>query len=313
MLISGFTFLRNAHKLHYPIKESIISILKIVDEFVIALGEGDENDSSLSILQSINSDKIKIINTKWEVEKYKNGTIYANQTDIAKKHCKGHWLLYLQGDEVIHEIDTIEIVENCNKFKNNESVEGFVFNYLHFYGDYDHYFANHCWYKNEIRLIRNLPQIHSWRDAQSFRFVFKPEEFNYQKSAGSRKLNCVKLNARIFHYGWVRPPEFMSQKNNQASINYNIQSLNKHSDLFDYGRMDYCKVFQHTHPAVMKDKIEKLYWKEKLRYSGPIAINRPTAKHEKLKYRLLSWIEEKLLGGHVIGGFKNYKLLNLND
>jgi hypothetical protein len=29
-----------------------------------------------------------------------------------------------------------------------------------------------------------------------------------------------------------------------------------------------------------------------------------------LKYRVISWVEENLLGGYVIGGFKNYKILN---
>ena len=80
MTISGFTFLRNAHKLYYPIKESILSILDLVDEFVIALGEGDADDTSLLILEELNSPKIKIIHTIWDLNKYPNGTEYAHQT-----------------------------------------------------------------------------------------------------------------------------------------------------------------------------------------------------------------------------------------
>ena len=38
LMVSGFTFLRNTSKLYYPIEESILSILDLVDEFVIALG-----------------------------------------------------------------------------------------------------------------------------------------------------------------------------------------------------------------------------------------------------------------------------------
>jgi hypothetical protein len=310
MTISGFTFLRNAHKLYYPIQESILSIIDLVDEFVIALGEGDLDDTSLKIIQEINSPKIRIVNTIWDLEKYPGGAEYAHQTDIAKEQCKGDWLFYLQGDEVIHENDIQEIKTACQLNLSNLKVEGFVFNYLHFFGDYDHYFADHCWYKNEIRIIRRLPQIHSWRDAQSFRFVNDDQRYDYHKADYTRKLNCILLNARVFHYGWVRPPELMKKKHDQAIKIYNLGTVNDFEDRFDYGRMDYCKVFKGTHPKVMDATIAKIYWKQYLRYTGPIAINRPISKHEKLKYRVLSWVEDNLLGGYVIGGFKNYRLLN---
>jgi hypothetical protein len=310
MTISGFTFLRNAHKLYYPIQESILSIIDLVDEFVIALGEGDLDDTSLKIIQEINSPKIRIVNTIWDLEKYPGGAEYAHQTDIAKEQCKGDWLFYLQGDEVIHENDIQEIKTACQLNLSNLKVEGFVFNYLHFFGDYDHYFADHCWYKNEIRIIRRLPQIHSWRDAQSFRFVSDHSRYDYHKADYTRKLNCILLNARVFHYGWVRPPELMKKKHDQAIKIYNLGTVNDFEDRFDYGRMDYCKVFKGTHPKVMAATIIKIYWKQYLRYTGPIAINRPISKHEKLKYRILSWVEDNLLGGYVVGGFKNYRLLN---
>lgn len=310
MTISGFTFLRNAHKLYYPIEESILSILDIVDEFVIALGDGDADDTSLEIIQKLNSSKIKIVNTVWDLKKYPNGAEYAHQTDIAKAHCTGNWLFYLQGDEVIHDEDKGEILHACNQYLERTEIEGFVFNYLHFFGDYDHYFSDHCWYKKEIRIIRNLPEIHSWRDAQSFRFVNEIEKFDYHKSVGTRKLNCIALKARIFHYGWVRPPHLMKKKNDNVMKNYNNVLWKEYNEVFDYGRMDYCKIFEKTHPKIMQKVIEKLDWKAQLRFSGPIAINREKMKHERLKYRTLSWVEENLLGGCVIGGFKNYKLLD---
>jgi len=39
MKVSGFTFIKNAEMLGYPFIESIQSVLPIVDEFVIAVGE----------------------------------------------------------------------------------------------------------------------------------------------------------------------------------------------------------------------------------------------------------------------------------
>ena len=56
MKISGFTMVRNAEKYYFPIKESIMSILPIVDEFIVALGNNDADDNTLKIIESINSD-----------------------------------------------------------------------------------------------------------------------------------------------------------------------------------------------------------------------------------------------------------------
>ena len=53
MTISGFTMVRNATKLYYPIRQAIASILPIVDEFVVALGEGDPDDHTLDEISSV--------------------------------------------------------------------------------------------------------------------------------------------------------------------------------------------------------------------------------------------------------------------
>ncbi len=309
MTISGFTFLKNAHKLYYPVEESILSILNLVDEFVVVIGKGDTDDTTKQLILNLNSPKIKIIDSVWDTNIYKNASIYAQQTDLAKSHCKGDWLFYLQGDEVIHEDDITEIKNACSSYQFNSKIEGFVFNYLHFWGSYKHYFANHCWYKKEIRIIRNLPQIHSWRDAQSFRYFEEFDGINYFQKEKSRKLNCKLLTARVFHYGWVRPPIVMKNKMDAVKLNYNANLWKDFDHIFDYGRVDYCKIFKSTHPKIMQNRISTHNWLHQLRFSGPVVINRTKLKHERTKYRLLSWFEENLLGGFVIGGFKNYKII----
>ena len=57
MKVSGFTFIRNALKYDYPIVEAILSILPICDEFIIAVGNSD--DDTLALIQKIDSKKIK--------------------------------------------------------------------------------------------------------------------------------------------------------------------------------------------------------------------------------------------------------------
>jgi hypothetical protein len=59
----------------------------------------------------------------------------------------------------------------------------------------------------------------------------------------------------------------------------------------------------------MMDWIAKHDWKDMLQYSGGVRSDRPLHQHEKPKYRMISWIENNILGGRGIGGFKNYNLL----
>ena len=311
MKISGFTFLRNTSKLYYPILESIQSALPIVDEFVIALGKGDDDDDSEAKIRSLQSGKIKIIHTEWDTEKYPQGMEHAHQTDIAKESCSGDWLLYLQGDELIHEQDYNEIKTKCKQYLNNANVDGFLFNYFHFYGDYGHYFRDHCWYPYEIRIVRNEPEIHSFESAQSFRRIPNFDGISYRSKEGTSKLNVIKLNASIYHYGWVRPPKLMRKKrlyfsNTHRGKTATKTEYEKYAAEYDYGRMDYCLVFKQSHPKFMKQKITELDWQKSLRFSGPNVIGRPEAKHERLKYRLIVWIERTFFGGKVLGGHKNY-------
>ena len=56
--MSGFTIVRNAIKNGYPVVESIQSILPVVDEMVVAIGDGEDDTEQL--IRNIGSEKIKI-------------------------------------------------------------------------------------------------------------------------------------------------------------------------------------------------------------------------------------------------------------
>ena len=101
MKISGFSFVRNAVKLYYPVVESIRSALPLVDEFIIACGDSD--DDTTELIRSIGDPKIKIIETVWDPGHFVKGAVNAVQTNIALDACTGDWCFYLQADEVIHE------------------------------------------------------------------------------------------------------------------------------------------------------------------------------------------------------------------
>jgi hypothetical protein len=310
MRISGFTFARNASKLYYPVKAAISSILPLVDEFVVALGDNDPDDTTEQEILSINSPKIKIIRTVWDLENFPHGMEYARQTDIAMKACTGDWLFYIQSDEVLHEKYFPVVKEACAKYLDQPSVDGFLFSYRHFWGDYNHYVVSHAWYPREIRIVRNSPEFHSWRDAQSFRRIPDFDGKDYYQKKGTSKLHVVPIDACIHHYGFVRPPAIMQRKNKNHHANYRglkamIERFKNRPDQFEYGDLSKLQLYKDEHPKVMKEWIAKMDWGHILQL--PHSKN-AQHKHDLPKYKLLTFIEQRFLRGRQLFGFRNYKL-----
>jgi len=204
MTISGFTFVRNAVKYYYPVVESIKSILPIVDEFVVAVGNSD--DDTLDLIRSIGSPKIKIIETIWDDSLRQGGAVLALETDKAFANIsqKAGWAFYLQADEVVHEKYLATIVKAAEMYNDDMTVEGLLFKYLHFYGSYSWVGNTRKWYRREIRMVRNMPGISSYKDAQGFRI-------------DGRKLKVKPIDAHIYHYGWVKSPKHLKDKEKSFS------------------------------------------------------------------------------------------------
>lgn len=290
MKVSGFTFVRNAVKFDYPVVEAIESILPICDEFVVALGNCD--DETQALVQRIASDKIKIIHTVWDDALREGGRTFALETDKALRAISpdADWAFYIQADEVVHEEYLPVIQEAMRKYKDDRSVDGLLFNYLHFYGSYDYIGEAYRWYRREVRVIRNMPEIYSYKDAQGFR------------KRPNLKIRAKLIDAYVYHYGWVREPKAMQGK--QRSFNHfyfddewiarNIPA----ADAFDYSGIDALRQFTGTHPRVMQPRINAMNWK----FSHDIS-----KKNFKLKDRLKRWIEG--LTGWRIGEFRNYKIV----
>ena len=124
MKISGFTIVRNAIKYDYPIVEAIMSILPLCDEMIVAVGKSE--DDTLQLIRSIDSPKIKIIETIWDERLREGGKVLADETNKAFAAVSGEsdWAFYIQGDEVIHEKYLPSIKASMEKFKNDASVDG---------------------------------------------------------------------------------------------------------------------------------------------------------------------------------------------
>ena len=186
-----------------------------------------------------------------------------------------------------------------------------LFNYVHFWGDYQHHRVDHGWYKREIRIIRNDASIHSWESAQSFRRIPNFDGKDYRQQKGTYKLKVAAIPAYIYHYGWVRPPRLMQTKKKalhaiHVGQNKANQAFQDRKVYFDYGPLGLASNFEGTHPKVMKNWIEKFDWANELNYSSEEKTpEREKFKHDKMKYRILTFLEQKVFKRRL-GEFKNY-------
>ncbi|PST84872.1 glycosyl transferase [Pedobacter yulinensis] len=252
MKVSGFTFIRNAVVNDYPVREAISSVLPLCDEFVVALG--NSSDDTEALVRSIDSDKIRIINTVWDESLKEGGAVFAAETNkaLAAVDPQADWLVYIQGDEAIHENDIPLIRQEMENCLTDNKIEGLLFNYRHFYGSYDYTAESRRWYRREIRILKNLPGMHSYRDAQGFR-------------RNGKKI-CTKLiHACIYHYGWVKPPKNLLNKVRNFNQYYHTQEWIEENypevGEFDMRNADRLVRFEGSHPAVMQERIARSNWK----------------------------------------------------
>lgn len=285
MTISGFTFIKNGEILGYPFVESIKSLLPIVDEFVINVGESE--DDTLKIIKNINNTKIRIITSKWNDKMKDRGYVYGQQKMIAQFNCTGDWAFYLEGDEIIHENDYEKILNTCKKYKDNKNIEAIIFNYYHFYGNANSYLWSPDWYRTAPRIIKN--SIRSYAPDGLFWLVL-------DKNKTGRYPKAVNCDATIYHYGWVRSEEQMNLKSKKVQ-----KYWDKSHKKIDYKDIDeqIIKKFKGSHPKI----IQKWLPKEK-------GIFKANPKHiltkKETKYRLMLKLE-KLFGIEL--SKKHHKLL----
>ena len=288
MKVSGFTFIRNAVLLDYPIVAAVQSILPLCDEVVVAVG--NSTDDTLALIQNIDP-KVRIIQTTWDDTLRENGRVLAVETDkaLAAINPAADWAIYIQGDEVMHEADHPEILKALTRFQHDQDVDGLLFDYLHFYGSYDYIGVSNNWYKKEIRIVKPGRGIYSFRDAQGFR------------KTPDQKLKVAPANARVFHYGWVKDPQAMQRKqesfhklwHDDAWLEKNI----KVAAAFDYeDHIHELARFEGTHPQWIAPRIAARNWTFQMDI---------TRRKRTLKNRVKNWL--KLIG--IDTNYANYTLI----
>lgn len=197
--VSGFTFVRNAVKLDFPLEASIRSILPLCDEVVVNVGRSD--DDTLGLVRALGEPKLRIIESEWDLSRGRS--VLADQTDIALRACRFPWGVYIQADEVLHEGGIEALRRAIAAADPDPAVEGLVLRYVHLYGGLDTEMTGRQAYRREVRVVRLSPAagLHSYLDAQGFRI-----------GSDDRRVRCRLVDAEIFHYGWARPAEAIRQK-----------------------------------------------------------------------------------------------------
>ena len=288
MKITGVTIIKDAIKNDYPIVEAITSILPLVDEMVVSIGQSD--DGTEDLIKSINSKKIKIFYSQWDLSLRKGGVVLAVETNKALMHVSNDtdWVFYIQGDEVLHEKYHENILTAAKKYFNNPKVLGLLFDFVHFYATYNYVGDSRRWYNKEVRIIRHNKNIQAYKDAQGFRL-------------SNKKIEVKQIDACINHYGWVKSPTQMIAKQKNVSQFWNEdtdewRNYLEIEDLYNFNDFDSLVKFTGTHPVVMEKRVKAQQW------TLDIDISK---KKFTLKEKLLYWFEKKT--GVRLFDFKNYK------
>jgi hypothetical protein len=237
--VSGFTILRHAIRLGYPFESSIRSLLPLVDELVVGIGDGD--DGTWEVVEAIGDSRLRPFRSTWKLPG-DGGRVLADQTNLALERCTGDWAVYLQADEVLHE-DDLAAVRDAMRRHLHRRTEGLVFTYLHFWRDGQ--YVTDDWlrfYPRAVRAIRQGRGVESTGDACGF---------VHRRGTRTRGLLKGDAGARVFHYGWCNPPDVQQARveNLGREIFGEAVEYPAAADIFGPAAT---RLFDGTHPRAMR-------------------------------------------------------------
>src|SRR5438309_904188 len=195
-MLSGFTIVRNAITLDFPIVPAIRSVLEVCDEVVVNVGRSD--DGTRDVVAAIADPRVRILDSEWDFTK--KNEMLSIETLKAMHACRGDWGIYIQADEVLHETGARLLKERVGEWDRDERVEGLLVDYRHFYAGFELVATSRRWYRREVRAIRLRRDIRPYQGAQGFRV-----------GPGYRKIRARRTGAEMFHYGWARPARRMDR------------------------------------------------------------------------------------------------------
>ena len=284
--ISGFTIVRNAIKLDFPVEASIRSILPVCDEVVVNVGKSE--DETLALVRSIADPRIRIIETEWDMSR--RNTVLGAETLRAMRACTNPWGIYIQADEVLQEHGAAELAAAVQAHHGDPRVEGLLVRYLHFYGGFQTVATHRRWYRREVRAVRLDPalDIRPYQGAQGFRV-----------GPDHRRIRARLTGAQMFHYGWARPAQALREKRELGKTMYPWRNADERLPLLAW--IPGIKPFRGSHPPVAREWIEQ-------RLEDPERVIAPRRfQWHHVRYYISGWIER--LTGVRVFEFRNYTIV----
>src|SRR5438128_1974258 len=240
-MISGFTIVRNAVRLDYPIVPAIRSILDVCDEVVVNVGRSD--DDTRDLVAGVGDPRVRILESEWDFSR--GSGVLAFETNRALAACRGSWGLYIQADEVLHESGAKVLRQKMEEWDPDPRIEGLLVDYLHFYGDFDTVATDRHWYRREVRAVRLGRDIRSYQDAQGFRV-----------GPGLRRVRARATGARMFHYGWARAAGSARRKREASRAIFRGAALRPEPAISErLAWTPLLRCFTGTHPQAARDWI----------------------------------------------------------
>jgi hypothetical protein len=289
--VSGFTFVRDAVRLRYPVAEAIRSVLPLVDEMVVNVGVS--RDGTLDLVKAVRDPRLVVFETAWDETQLSRGRVLAQQTDLALARCTGDVCLYVQADEAVHEDDHPALAEALRRLHADPRLEGLLFDFVHLYGSFHTVGTSRRWYRREVRAVRNRIGVRSWKDAQGFRL--------FAEGAPARKLRVAPSGARVFHYGWVRPPDSQALKLAELERLYQGAAARgrRLAQGFAYDAREKVRPLAGSHPAALAGWVARQDW--------PFEPRPSRVRWDHLREDLLDLFEAA--SGVRIGEYRNYELV----
>jgi hypothetical protein len=287
-LLSGFTLVRNAVQLNFPIVAAIASVLEVCDEVVVNVGTSD--DETRHLVAGMGDSRVRIIDSEWDLSK--GDDMLALETQRAMDACRGSWGIYIQADEVLHERGARILKQRVAEWDRDERVEGMLVDYLHFYGGFDRVATNRQWYRREVRCVRLGRDIRPYQGAQGFRV-----------GPDYRKIRARPTGAQMFHYGWARPAQTMREKIQLTKQMYPWATERLDRDL-KRGTLKWIPLlrpFTGSHPAVARD------WIAANAKEPPPVLEPARFKPAHVRLHISDWIER--LSGVRPFEFRNYDVV----
>jgi hypothetical protein len=249
MALVGFTIIRNNFKYDYLLRESVGSVLPVVDRHIIVECFSDDDTYAEVLEMRRENPKIMVLRHPWG----KHFTILQQVANFAISHIPpGDWFFQIQADEVMHE-DSLPILEALPRLLQDSGAIGARFHYWHFLANYE--FEFDFMYRRKLVFAQQLSEFRVGWDSDACQLLLAGENLmgHYGKVHEAKKaLEKERAFQAMYEGGGLGFPD-PKLKQMQETI----------------GEMDYLYLFQAaieagqareftgTHPAIMKARIDR--------------------------------------------------------